>query len=246
MNIVFHIILTIIAIICGQCAKHIEKNLIPLCLEKINFKEFFKNLKKDFKMDIKYSLINILLFNLIYFLNGNQILTYIYISIIPILLIVFSIDYKITLIPDEAHLYIIIISIINILFNIQNIFDFILGAIVGGGIFFLIAYLSRLLLKKEGMGFGDVKLMASLGLLLGVKNILVVSLLSFFIGAVVGIILLLTKKMKKDSYIPFGPFIVISVFIIMFVKSDSIIEYYIAFCSFLGTKVTDLIYYFIK
>ena len=77
MNIVFHIILTIIAIICGQCAKHIEKNLIPLCLEKINYKEFFKNLKKDFKMDIKYSLINILLFNLIYFLNGNQILTYI-------------------------------------------------------------------------------------------------------------------------------------------------------------------------
>ena len=96
------------------------------------------------------------------------------------------------------------------------------------------------------MGFGDVKLMASLGLFLGVKNILVITLLSFIIGAIIGIILLVIRKKDKSSYIPFGPFIVIAVIIIMFVKSDYILELYIAFCSMLGTVMTDVIYYFMK
>lgn len=246
MNIIIHIIITIFAIICGQGAKHIEKSLISLCLEKINYKEFFKELKEDFKIDILYSIILIVLFNLLYYINGNILSTYIYMALSIILLIVFSIDYKVQLIPDEAHIYIIVLSIINIIFNVNNIVDYILGALIGGGIFFLIAYGSYLILKKEGMGFGDVKLMASLGFLFGVKNILVVTLLSFLIGAIVGIVLLLTKKKDKSSYIPFGPFIVISVVIIMFVRSDYIIDMYIAFCSMLGTVITDTIYYFIK
>lgn len=246
MNIIIHIIITIFAIVCGQCAKHIQKSLIPLCLEKINYKEFFQDLKKGFKVDILYSVILILLFNLLYYINGNIVSTYIYMALSIILLIVFSIDYKVQLIPDEAHIYIAILAVINIFFNINNILDYILGALVGGGIFFVIAYGSYLILKKEGMGFGDVKLMASLGLFLGVKNILVVTLLSFLIGAIVSVALLVTKKKDKTSYIPFGPFIVISVFIIMFIKADYIIEMYISFCSMLGTMMTDVIYYFMK
>ena len=84
--------------------------------------------------------------------------------------------------------------------------------------------MAYLILKKEGMGFGDVKLMASLGLLFGVKDILVITLLAFLIGAIVGIILLVTKKKDKNSYIPFGPFIVIATILIMFIPSDYIIE----------------------
>lgn len=246
MNLIVYIILTIIAIICGQGIKHIEKNLIPLSLEKINYKEFFENIKKEFKFDLKYSSILIILFNLLYYFNGNSVSTYMYITLIPILLIVFSIDYKVQLIPDEAHIYIIILSVINILFNKNEILNYMLGALVGGGIFFVIAYVSYLILKKEGMGFGDVKLMASLGLFFGIKNILVISLLSFLIGAIIGILLLIFKKKDKDSYIPFGPFIVISTIIIMFIPSDYIIEIYICFCSMLGTKITDVVYYFLQ
>lgn len=246
MNIIIHIIITISAILCGQCAKHLEKNLIPLCMEEINHKEFFIRLKKKFKFDFIYSTILILLFNLLYYINGNVFSTYIYMALLVVLLIIFSIDYKVQLIPDEVHIYITILSVINIIFNVNNILDYILGALTGGGIFFVIAYVSYLILKKEGMGFGDVKLMASLGLFLGVKNILVITLLSFIIGAIIGIILLVIRKKDKSSYIPFGPFIVIAVIIIMFVKSDYILELYIAFCSMLGTVMTDVIYYFMK
>lgn len=67
------------------------------------------------------------------------------------------------------------------------------------------------------MGFGDVKLMGALGLYFGFSNIIVISVLSFLIGAIASIILIVTKIKKTDEYIPFGPFIVISTFIVMFV-----------------------------
>lgn len=67
------------------------------------------------------------------------------------------------------------------------------------------------------MGFGDVKLMGALGLYFGLSNIIVVTLLSFLIGAILSIILLATKIKKMDEYIPFGPFIVLGTFISIFV-----------------------------
>ena len=67
------------------------------------------------------------------------------------------------------------------------------------------------------MGFGDVKLMCGLGLMFGLGETIIVTVLSFLIGAILSIILLATKKKKTDEYIPFGPFIVMASFIAMFV-----------------------------
>ena len=53
------------------------------------------------------------------------------------------------------------------------------------------------------MGFGDVKLMGALGLYFGLQNIIIITLLSFLIGAVISIILLISKLKKSDEYIPF-------------------------------------------
>ena len=72
------------------------------------------------------------------------------------------------------------------------------------------------------MGFGDVKLMGALGLYFGLSNIIVVTLLSFLIGAILSVILLATKIKKMDEYIPFGPFIVIGSFISIFVPFEVI------------------------
>lgn len=72
------------------------------------------------------------------------------------------------------------------------------------------------------MGFGDVKLMGALGLYFGLSNIIVITLLSFLIGAILSIILLATKVKKMDEYIPFGPFIVLGTFISMFVPFEVI------------------------
>ena len=72
------------------------------------------------------------------------------------------------------------------------------------------------------MGFGDVKLMGALGLYFGLSNIIVITLLSFLIGAVLSIILLVTKIRKSNEYIPFGPFIVIGTFISIYVPFETI------------------------
>ena len=72
------------------------------------------------------------------------------------------------------------------------------------------------------MGFGDVKLMGALGLYFGLSNIIVITLVSFLIGAVLSIVLLATKIKKMDEYIPFGPFIVLGTFISIFVPFEII------------------------
>ena len=100
--------------------------------------------------------------------------------------------------------------------------NMLLGMIVGGGIFLLITLIGGLFYGKEAMGFGDVKLMGALGLFFGFSNIIIITLVSFLIGAILSIILLVTKIKKSDEYIPFGPFIVIAAFISMYVPFEQI------------------------
>ena len=77
---------------------------------------------------------------------------------------------------------------------------------------------------KEAMGLGDVKLMGALGLYFGFANIIIISVLSFLIGAVLSIFLLITRIKKSDEYIPFGPFIVIGTFITIFVPYVNLVN----------------------
>ena len=97
-----------------------------------------------------------------------------------------------------------------------------LGMVAGGGIFLLITLLGGLFYGKEAMGFGDVKLMGALGLFFGLSNIVIITLVSFLIGAILSIILLVTKIKKSDEYIPFGPFIVIATFLSIYVPFEQI------------------------
>ena len=94
-----------------------------------------------------------------------------------------------------------------------------LGMIVGGGIFLIITLIGGLIAGKDAMGFGDVKLMGALGLFFGWMNIIMVAVMAFLLAAVISIIILVSRKKKADEYIPFGPFIVISAIIAMFVPS---------------------------
>ncbi len=241
-----YILASIIAILLGQVTKHLCLKLPPVVAEKITYKEYFKTFKDGFKIDIKYSSIFLVLFNLIIYTNGMQYLSYIYMIAIFSLAIVFSVDYRTQLIPDETHVIIVVVALINILMNLSNWSSYVLGAIVGGGIFYTLGIVALAIYKKEGMGFGDVKLMASLGLLFGLKNILVIALLSFAIGAVISILLIVLKKKKMDSYIPFGPFIVIGAILVIYIPADVYINGYFALCSWLGMVVTDMVFYFMK
>lgn len=248
---IHYIIIVLVAVILGQIVNHLNKKLPPVVSEEIKYKEFFSTLKYDFKIDIKYSIILVLIAVALIYKSieiGNLpiMFVYTYLIISSALLIAFSIDYRFQLIPDEVHIIILICGIFNLIYNHNYWYSYIVGALIGGGTFYLIGLISLFILKKEGMGLGDVKLMSALGFAFGIKNILVITLISFILGAIIGGTLLLLKKKDASGYIPFGPFIVIGAILVMFVPADYVIELYITFCSWLGMKMTDAIYFFIK
>jgi len=144
----------------------------------------------------------------------------------PMLLSAFIIDYRLQIIPNRLNLTIfevgIVFAFIYGLSDVAITINMLLGMLTGGGIFLLITLVGGLFYGKEAMGFGDVKLMGALGLFFGFSNIIIITLLSFLIGAILSIILLATKIKKSDEYIPFGPFIVIATFISIYVPFEQI------------------------
>jgi len=92
---------------------------------------------------------------------------------------------------------------------------------VGGAAFgFLLmhglAVLGRLVFQKEALGFGDVKLMAAVGAFFGIRAVLAVLFLGSLLGALVGVLLILTGRRTFGRHIPFGPYLVAAVFVWMF------------------------------
>ncbi len=144
-----------------------------------------------------------------------------------ILVAIVFIDLKEMVIPDSLVLCIFILSIVhkvssNFLYGTPlNLTNSFLGLFLAGGLFAAIMFLSR-----GGMGGGDVTLIGSLGFVLGVKYIFLNIFLSFISGAIISIILLVSKIKTRKDPIPFGPFIVLGFFITILWGQD-IINWYI-------------------
>ena len=95
------------------------------------------------------------------------------------------------------------------------------GALLGGGLFFVIAVASR-----GGMGGGDIKLIAMIGSFLGLTDVLITIVLSSFIGSVVGILMMVMFGKGRKYKIPFGPFLAIGGIMSLFFKTE-ILEWYL-------------------
>jgi leader peptidase (prepilin peptidase)/N-methyltransferase len=91
----------------------------------------------------------------------------------------------------------------------------ILGASIGYLSLWSIYHLFRLLTGKEGMGYGDFKLLAALGAWLGYQMLLPIVLMSACVGAVVGIGLIVLRRQQRGSPMPFGPFLAIAGWVVM-------------------------------
>ena len=159
------------------------------------------------------------------FINNINLLKYMILS--PMLVSAFIIDYKIQIIPNRLNLTIfetgLIFTFMAGISNINLAKDSLIGMLIGGGIFLLITLIGGLIAGKEAMGFGDVKFMGALGLYFGKVGIILVTLVAFLVGAILSIILLVTKLKKTSEYIPFGPFIVIACFSVIFIPTWIII-----------------------
>lgn len=131
---------------------------------------------------------------------------------ISLLVIITVSDIAYMLIPDKVLLpFAAVLLVLRLFVPLDPWWDSLLGAIVGFGILFLIAIVS-----KGGMGGGDIKLFFVIGLVLGTSGALMTLFFASLIGAVAGIIQLRIKKQGRKTPVPFGPSIAIGAVIVYF------------------------------
>lgn len=221
VNIIFYTLMALLGGAVGQFVDYCNRVFLKeeKILSKKNFKEYIHTVKPNYYLIIVTAVSYIAL---VYkFGNTDLIKLAMYSCLIPMLLSAFVIDYKIQIIPNRLNLTMFEIGMIFVfiygMLNLSISIDMLLGMLTGGGIFLLITIVGGFIAGKEAMGFGDVKLMGALGLYFGFASTIAISVMSFLIGAVVSIILMIVRKNKINSYIPFGPFIVTSAIISIFV-----------------------------
>lgn len=123
-----------------------------------------------------------------------------------LLLMIGLADKKFMIIPDQFVLGLAVISI-GFIPSQSTLFSPLLGALTGAGSLFIIGAAGRFIMKKEAMGFGDVKLMGAIGLIAGLKGTLIILILTFLASGLIMGIMLLSKLIKKEDEQPLGPFI---------------------------------------
>ncbi len=162
-----------------------------------------------------------------YFKFGITIEAFVYYALISSLLVITFIDIDHQIIPDVITLPgIPIFFFASFTLAAVTCKDSLLGILAGGGSLLLIAVTYNLLTKKEGMGGGDIKLLAMIGAALGWKGVLFTIFIGSAIGTLVGIILMLRTRRGLKLAIPFGPFLSMGAIIYIFFGS-SIINWYL-------------------
>ncbi|WP_422487185.1 prepilin peptidase [Gudongella sp. DL1XJH-153] len=171
------------------------------------------------------AIIYVLLFLSFYY---NSKLDFVFFAFISSILIAIAfIDLKDQIIPDSLVITVLVLSILQkTLLHFYDgvpfpLMDSLLGLFIAGGIFLLIVFFSG-----GGMGGGDVTLIAALGFILGVRLIFLNIFLAFILGAVISIFLLATKIKSRKDPIPFGPFIILGFFMVLFLGEELLSWYF--------------------
>ena len=162
-------------------------------------------------------LITAVLFVLAYHYAGYSwtLLEYL-IFIVPLVISTF-IDFDHMILPDEFTLSGIVIGLVGAWLNPQREFlEALYGVLLGGGFLWLMAYLYYLFTKNEGMGGGDIKLLAWIGAICGWKAIPFVIMVSAIAGSVVGLIVARKQKAGLKTVIPFGPYLALAALLYLF------------------------------
>ena len=133
-----------------------------------------------------------------------------------ILILQSTIDTKEYIIPDEITLPILWLGLIINNFNMfTNLSSAVIGAVAGYLSFWIIYWIFKLITGKDGMGYGDFKLLAMLGAWFGYQKLLLIILISSAIGSLVGGTLILLKRHDRNAPIPFGPYLAIAGWVAM-------------------------------
>ena len=143
-----------------------------------------------------------------------------------VLLSLSLIDWDTTLLPDDMTLPLLWAGLLLAALKVTNVSleSAVWGATAGYFSLWLIYWVFKLITGKEGMGYGDFKLFAALGAWFGWQGLIPIILMASVIGAVIGIALKFSSKLREGGYIPFGPFLGLAGFSAMFFGPQAILK----------------------
>lgn len=147
--------------------------------------------------------------------------------LVSLLVVVVQTDLAGMVIPDRVVFFGMAAGLILRLFlHSRPLWDYGSAFLAGGGLLFAAAWLGEKILSKEAMGGGDIKLLAMLGLYLGLAN----TLLTLFIGSLLGLcltlLLLALRRISRDQPIPFGPYLALGAWI-AYLWGSPMLQWYI-------------------
>lgn len=249
IHIKFYVIIAILGFFVGKFVAWLNLRLPED--KKVFSKEFFKESKEG---NIKGTYIMMIITACLYiailykfglkpeFIKNLDLIKFLILT--PMLISSFFIDLKHRILPNRLNMTMLEIGILFVfiygLNNLNIARDMVLGLITGGGIFLTITLLGGMIAGKEAMGLGDVKFMGALGLYFGYSSIAEISLLAFFLATIISIVVLFIRiKILKsnDEYIPFGPFLVLSAFCMIFIPANTVFMAFIGMCKWISDEL---------
>ena len=148
--------------------------------------------------------------------------------LVCILIVLFGIDLEHQILPNVITLPGIAVGVLLSLIAPPGWRDALLGLLLGGGVLYAIAGAYYLWRREEGMGMGDVKMLAMIGAFLGWKAVLVTLVLSSLAGAIIGLALMAAERGTMKFALPFGTFLAIGAMVAMF-AGEPLVAWYAGF-----------------
>jgi leader peptidase (prepilin peptidase) / N-methyltransferase len=152
------------------------------------------------------------LFALLYSKFGFGLEMLVYSVLTSILIIEAFMDLETMLIADDLLIFGIIVGLAYSLYN-GSFAQSLLGATSAFLFMFLLGEAFKRALNKEALGDGDIKMVIMMGVFLGIDKTFIAIFLGSIVGAMLSILLVLLRKLKKEAYIPFAPFLALGAFI---------------------------------
>lgn len=171
------------------------------------------------------------LYLLLYIKFGIVWVLPVYAALLSLLIVAAFIDMRHMIIPNGIVIVGLFVGAVQLTATIiTGIFgpwhSYVIGFFAGGLPLLIIALLAGLVLKKEAMGGGDIKLMAFCGLIIGWKLIIPAFLIGFIAGALITVLLIAAGRKKRGDEIPFGPYLALGVAISVFIGNE-LIDWYL-------------------
>jgi leader peptidase (prepilin peptidase)/N-methyltransferase len=140
----------------------------------------------------------------------------------------FVIDYQHQILPNVITIPGIVIGILANFLAGPGWIASIIGAAVGAGSLYAIAEIYYRVRHEEGLGMGDVKMLGMIGAFLGWKLVLLTLVISSFLGSIVGVFVLVSRKESLKYAMPFGTFLAVGA-LVASVVGDTILDWYLGF-----------------